>query len=163
MKSNRNMYLVVTLLMWIEMVNVHGQDTNGYEFKKWEIGLDLLTLINKNQLPAPSIFVRHSSNNNSALRLRFGGNLPINGQPAPIENIYFIRPGYERIQSFSKKASLHYGVDFFYEKYRTTLQIIDLSQIGSLRLTAFPSFRRNTGVGVFAGYRTLSQKVCLFI
>jgi hypothetical protein len=98
--------------------------------QNWEVGLDLLWLINKNQLPATSIFARHNfvtkTGKHRALRFRLGVNNSyydssgINGSLPTKSSIIalFARIGYEWQVPINKQFIFFYGADaniFFYQ------------------------------------------------
>ncbi len=94
------------------------RDTTG----QWEIGLDLLWLIDKNTLPPTSLFARYNfvkkNNKPAAWRLRFGVDIShydssqiSNAAPHDIKNtLVFIQPGYEW-QVIKKRYVFFYGLD----------------------------------------------------
>lgn len=91
---------------------------------QWEIGLDLLWLIDKNQVPSTSIFSRYNwvnkKGNGRAIRLRLG--FPSYSKDSTemfnpdwsidTKNIgIYVRPGFEWQKEIISKLSLFYGID----------------------------------------------------
>lgn len=110
-------FLRCVLVLIFPINLVHGQ-----ELPKWEVGADLLWLINKNTLPKYSVLAKRLISPKSAVRLRGG----INFTP-PMEDIvndydrkeYYLRGGYEKRKMLSgPKLSLIYGVDALYRYQR---------------------------------------------
>jgi hypothetical protein len=91
--------------------------------RQWEIGLDLLWLIDKNQVPSTSIFARYNftkdKSKKRALRFRLGVNTNlydstqiVNPQDNEIDIFApYIRPGFEWQQAINDKTSYFYGID----------------------------------------------------
>ena len=98
--------------------------------KQWEIGLDLLWLIDKNQIPATSIFARYNYLNKNgkynAWRLRVGidnnrydSSQVSNLEPREINTFsLLLRPGLEFQRNISKNARFYYGFDTHLYTYR---------------------------------------------
>ena len=136
--------------------------------RNWEVGLDLLWLINKNQLPATSIFARHNfvtkAGKHRALRFRLGVNnsyydsSQINGLFPNKSDIIapFARIGYEWQVPVNKQFILFYGVDaniFFYQnkfdriipatptsfQYRGTFTTWEVGAVGLLGFKYHPA------------------------
>jgi len=112
---------------------VHGQEKEKKikdSTRNWEVGLDLLWLIDKNQLPATSFFARHNfttkTGKQRALRFRLGVNnsyydsSQISGLLPEKSNIIapFVRIGYEWQVPVNNQFTFFYGADaniFFYQ------------------------------------------------
>lgn len=104
--------------------------TRGQENKKklkdstrhWEVGLDLLWLINKNQVPATSIFFRYNfqdkQQRHKAWRVRLGfdtnnlDSVQIAGKDIKIDKISpYLRSGFEWQKVISSHFGYFYGTD----------------------------------------------------
>jgi hypothetical protein len=110
------------------------------EKRRWEVGIDLLPLINKETLPAASVFGRYHfttpAGREMALRLRVGGstaledssNLPIvaNAKPDKFRNVnryqIQVRPGIQWRREVYARTYVHYGADVFILYARTDLE-----------------------------------------
>lgn len=117
--------IIVTVSVFTAKAQSSLPDTAYYSRQKWEIGTDLLWLINKNTIPASNIFIRrnvtYGENKLGAFRLRLGFNYnskdfaEVNtiGQEFPdytIDYTVYSRVGYER-QKPMGKFQLFYGAD----------------------------------------------------
>jgi hypothetical protein len=127
--------LIIILLptIAISQVKHSGKDT----LKSWEIGLDLLWLIDKNQLPSTTLFARYNFSNGKeekrAWRFRLGidnstyDSTQINDpRDNEIDIISpYVRVGYEWQKAISEKASYFYGVDVstLYSQYKSKIVI----------------------------------------
>jgi hypothetical protein len=119
--------LLITFLLALGW-QVQAQDTQMEEEpvdiprKTWDAGTDLLWLINKNTLPATSVFVRYNVSHKyslpGAIRLRVGIDLSLKDSitiyPPPKDNINhfapFVRLGYEW-QHRKGRYEFYYGAD----------------------------------------------------
>ena len=115
---------------------IHNKDT----INTWEIGTDLLWLIDKNQVPATSLFVRYNftnkKNKQMAWRLRLGVNTSRKdssqiADPQDNEKYIFapyLRSGIEWQNKTSAKSLVFYGVDaslsYSQEKIKTIVTTI---------------------------------------
>ena len=125
---------VLTLVFMVSfVVTSHGQKSEKKirdSTRHWEVGLDLLWLINKNQLPATSIFARQNfitkTGKHRALRFRLGLNnsyydsSQISGVLPNKSDIIapFARFGYEWQVPVNTQFTVFYGADanvFFYQ------------------------------------------------
>jgi len=139
-KTNITRPFLLLILLGLVICNVTAQKKKRNDtIKSWEVGSDLLWLIDKNQQPGQSIFVRTNfvteKNKLRAWRLRFGLNMSYRdstniGDPLDNElNDIFIlaRVGYEWQFKVEENALLYYGVDLgfsysrIYEKRILTL------------------------------------------
>lgn len=122
----RTNLIVILALFTLFSFSVYGQtkvvqnerDTS----RQWEIGLDMLWLIDKNSLPPTSLFARYNfikkNNKSAAWRLRVGVDVSHydssqirNLAPHDIKNtLIFIQPGYEW-QIIKKRYVFFYGLD----------------------------------------------------
>ena len=133
MSTKNSFKLILTLLAFLPLTT-NGQAKKEQIIKdttrNWEVGLDLLWLINKNQLPATSIFARHNfvtkAGKHRALRFRLGVNnsyydsSQINGLFPNKSDIIapFARIGYEWQVPVNSQFTFFYGADvniFFYQ------------------------------------------------
>jgi hypothetical protein len=135
----------ILLLTTLLASSVYSQETKDQSKKdttrNWEVGFDLLWLINKNQLPAKSLFARHNfvtkTGKYRALRFRLGVNnsyydsSQINGLLPNKSDIIapFARIGHEWQVPANKQFMFFYGADaniFFYQnkfdRILTTIQ-----------------------------------------
>jgi hypothetical protein len=88
---------------------------------KWEVGTDLLWLLNKNQVPAGSIFLRRhftaKSGRAKAFRLRAGLDAGLYSHSLQSQQSSdwvlapYVRPGLEWRQALRGKVSYFYGID----------------------------------------------------
>lgn len=108
----------------------------------WEIGLDLLWLINKNQLPATSIFGRYNFVNNNNQKRAWRFRLGINNKTYdsaqindPRNNEFktiapYVRVGYEWQKAINEKVTYFYGADLTTSySYKKTIQVLYPGQI----------------------------------
>ena len=133
MSTKNSFKLILTLLAFLSLT-ASGQAKKEQIIKdttrNWEVGLDVLWLINKNQLPATSIFARHNfvtkTGKHRALRFRLGvdnsyyDSSQISGLFPNESDIIapFARIGYEWQVPVNKQFIFFYGVDaniFFYQ------------------------------------------------
>lgn len=129
-----------------------AQDTTSIS-NKWEIGIDLMHFFSDKNSKIPSILLRHQINSYSALRIRSGFDFSLY-KPSENSNYHYsIRPGYERIKTFSSKSSLHYGFEIRYDKEKLRLFLIDSRNAFNVSIQEFPTFRRTLGAGTYIGYR----------
>ncbi len=111
----------------------HNKDT----ISTWEIGIDLLWLIDKNQVPATSIFGRYSynykSNKSNAIRFRLGLNnrpkydsIQID-EPRPSTRITgntYIQFGYEWQNQISSGTTVFWGADLYVNYLREEFETL---------------------------------------
>jgi len=120
--------------------------------KKWEIGMDLLLLIGKNNLPNYSILLRkhqlHSDGKTAAWRFRIGIDWASYSlfQPFLSKQILLSRIGYEWHKDLGQNVQLYYGIDFLHLYYEKQLLIIP----NKYNLSDVDSWEAGS-VGVFGG------------
>jgi hypothetical protein len=114
--------ILLGLLLAFSLVVTDGFAQNNSFESRWEVGLDLFSLIDKNEYPAYSIFMKRDINDTWAARARVGGQSNTyknksafpGGYPAPYDsqsaNI-FSSIGIER-SLLSERTDLYVGVDF---------------------------------------------------
>ncbi len=129
---------------------IHNKNT----INSWEIGTDLLWLIDKNQVPA-NLFVRsnfaNKKNKLRAWRLRLGLNMSYRdsidiGDPfaKELNNIsIFARAGYEWQHKVEEKVLLYYGVDvgFSYTRMYEKRALSPPHPPGSLYQETFTTYK----------------------
>jgi len=77
MKNPINILSVLTLGVWLMALGqIQAQETDPPKLSRWEVGVDLLTLIDKNNFPAYSLFGRYNltpdAQKSTYLRMRIG-------------------------------------------------------------------------------------------
>ncbi len=122
-------FFLWALLALAQCLPARGQDETPEpeEKRHWEVGIDLLPLINKETLPAASVFGRYHfttpAGREMALRLRVGGNssatdssgLLFDGKfNEQMSTIWFLRAGVEWRKSISKRFLVYIGGDLGY-------------------------------------------------
>jgi hypothetical protein len=97
---------------------LYGQDI---DFDRWEVGIDMLTLINQNTIP-PSVFVKRLQLKQRkketgyiwrGVRARVGASFSIPDKAHPYttnNHIFLVRPGYEWNRQI-KSVEVLYGID----------------------------------------------------
>lgn len=89
--------------------------------KRWEVGLDLLWLIDKNQAPALNLQVNKYVRQNLALRLRIGiqydqADSAQSTFPGPSNTnnsiAFFLRSGFEYHKMIANRLTFYNGIDF---------------------------------------------------
>ena len=120
--------------------------------KSWEVGVDLLWLIDKNQLPGNSIFLRTNfitgKGQLRAWRLRLGMELSYRDSTnigEPLDNKFnriFImtRMGYEWQYMVEEKALLYYGMDLGFSYTRIYEKRILYNPPGNLYQETFTTY-----------------------
>jgi hypothetical protein len=120
--------ILILALIWNGFTELFGQDTLKNNDKDttilhWEIGLDLLWLIGKHELPPTSLFVRYNfqdkKSNTKALRLRIGLQLQSYDSLNVIDSIPntadvfapYLRLGHEWQKKLNKNVSFFWGLD----------------------------------------------------
>lgn len=118
MISNLFIYIIFFLLTFIPFQSSFGQTNDST--KQWELGFDLLWLIDKQPLSFTTAFVRvNNPQKNKAWRLRFGGRLsyieaPTNSIPSDdrfTEIRSFVALGHEWQKEVAQDVSFYYGMD----------------------------------------------------
>lgn len=129
--KNTTKFILASLILL--SFTTYGQTKNKKQEKDttkyWEVGTDLLWLINKNQLPPINIQIKKHLKENSALRFRVGLKYNTNdssynslgwpGPPYESRNFTgFIRAGWETESKLKGKLSFYKGIDlgFWYER-----------------------------------------------
>ncbi len=137
MKRKNVTKLILTLLI-LSSFTTYGQAKKKNErdtTKQWEIGLDLLWLINKNQVPSTSLFTRYNfvnkENQKRAWRFRLGVDNSAYDSAQITETrdneidiiAPYIRMGYEWQKDVSERVSFFYGVDVsgLYSQYKAKI------------------------------------------
>jgi len=121
--NNPNKKPLFLILLLLSLLNFDlTAQVKDDTIKSWEVGADLLWLIDKNQVPT-SVFVRSNyvtkKNKLRAWRLRLGMDLSINDSSQitnPQDNerdlfTPFVRVGYEWQYKVADKATFFYGAD----------------------------------------------------
>jgi len=98
--------------------------------QRWEVGVDALSLINKNHYPAYSIFVaRKLGENGWAFRGRIGGNFNSRSNPYELlmhnlvrERDLFLLVGFQKSLVTNTKSDIYLGSDIAYMKSRITTE-----------------------------------------
>jgi hypothetical protein len=140
--------MLILALIFNGFSELHGQDTLANNDKDttmlhWEIGLDLLWLIDKHEIPPTSLFLRYNfydkKGNAKALRFRIGLHLQsydsINlGDARPsIANVThpYLRLGYEWQQKINNEFWFFYGFDLSAQYYHIkSKRLIYFTDIG---------------------------------
>ncbi len=139
MKKNTNK--IILALAILSTFTTYGQTKKKQNerdtTKQWEIGLDLLWLIDKNHVPPTTLFVRYNfvndKNEKRAWRFRLGVDYSTYDSaqlPNPRDNEIdivapYMRLGYEWQKEINQKSSYFFGVDFsaFYSQYKAKIVI----------------------------------------
>jgi hypothetical protein len=140
--------LALILLTFTTYGQTKNKKTERDTTKQWEIGLDLLWLIDKNQIPATNIQIKKYIKQNLTLRSRVGiqydqGDSTQSTFPGPPNTnnsvALFLRSGFEYQQMITDKITFYYGIDFgiWYENNttHTTLYIPDFLSYGRYEKT----------------------------
>jgi len=131
----------LAFLILLLTISTYGQTkkkkNEGDTTRQWEIGLDLLWLVNKNLVPSTSLFARYNFvnkyNQKRAWRFRLGVNnktydsAQINDPRNNEINIMapYVRLGYEWQKDINEKASYFYGTDIVsYYSHKKTIQVL---------------------------------------
>jgi hypothetical protein len=156
---------MLTLLILLPML-VTGQSVKKDNVKdtssQLELGVDLLWLINKNQIPAATVFGRfnyvRNQHSKRAWRFRLGVdnrtydsaqiNDPRNNEMDIIAP--YLRVGYEFQKDINKKASYFYGIDVsaFYSVYKAKMVIYPGPNLVQITDKTF-----ETGLMPFLGFK----------
>ena len=140
----KNYILCIILLVSVSSKSIgQTKDSNPNQYiltESWEIGTDLLWLINKNQLPPSNIFVRRNLETQKGTRhgwrLRVGADVSIRDSvnvTDPIDNelnetYLLLQIGHEWQYSVSEKALLYFGADLSFSfKRRLENKILGLA------------------------------------
>lgn len=102
---------------------------------KWEIGTDLLWLLDKNSLPKFSLFARRILSDKSALRLRFGADIktdPRNLGLGVEKASFLLKVGYEKRKKIAHNANIFWGFDAHFRKENIEAYLIQLPQVKPL-------------------------------
>ena len=135
-----SLVIALVLLSIIAFGQANEKKSQSDSTNQWEIGLDLLWLIDKNQVPAKSIFIRRNfvdaAGKHKAWRLRIGvdnsyyDSTQTDGiLPHDIDvNSILIRPGFEWQKKLSSKYTFFYGSDvhlfYWQEKFKKIYTIV---------------------------------------
>jgi len=124
----KTLFLCV-FLVFGQILYAQQDSTQSKAPPKWEIGVDLLSLIDKNSLPNFSILIRkhnfYANDKTTAWRFRIGIDW---AEHSPLSNFFsdmtiLTRLGYEWHKVLSKNTHLYYGTDFhFLHKKRIVSQ-----------------------------------------
>lgn len=120
---------------------------------KWEIGTDLLWLLDKNSLPKYSIFARRILSDKSALRLRFGADIktdPRNLGLGVEKASFLLRVGYEKRKKMARNANMFWGFDAHFRKENIEAYLIQLPQVKPLY---YPDYSWQLGGVAVLGFR----------
>ena len=107
------------LLTWLLVGSNLAAQTTDTDKPKWEVGTDLLWLINKNTLPDYTIFSRWHYKSNRAIRLRIGTDIrtdPLNQSRGVERANIMARLGHEWSKGIGIKTDLIWGVESNYQK-----------------------------------------------
>jgi hypothetical protein len=113
--------LALILLTFTTYGQKKNKKTERDTTKQWEIGLDLLWLIDKNQVPATNIQIKRSIKQNLTLRSRVGiqydqGDSTQSTFPGPPNTnnsvALFLRSGFEYQKMIANKLTFYNGIDF---------------------------------------------------
>ncbi|MCF6352652.1 MAG: hypothetical protein L3J06_06545 [Cyclobacteriaceae bacterium] len=144
MKSpNRKQTILMLILLNLLTCSLLAQDKKVEAMvSTWEIGTDLLWLIDKNQVPATSLFGRYNftnkKNKQMAWRLRLGINTSRKDSSqiaAPQDNekdIFapYVQLGFEWQRSFNTKYLVFFGTDINFQYYQNKFSEIIYFDIG---------------------------------
>jgi hypothetical protein len=133
-------------------LSLQAQDTTS-QAPRWDIGINMLPLINKQSTPDASILIRYKINPHTYIRTRLGAEFSLRERSIPVDDRFYIRPGLEFAKVLRLKSSIHYGIDVQYEREKMTLFIVNTQRIDNFRVEEFSSYRRTIGSGLFLGYR----------
>lgn len=133
MKNPINILSVLSLGVWLMAVGqIQAQETDPPKPSRWEVGVDLLTLIDKNNFPAYSMFGRYNLTPNAArstyLRMRIGFQYETFLDSAQLTHTAithynfshssyspFLMVGLQRDIKTLMNTSFYYGADLYYQ------------------------------------------------
>jgi hypothetical protein len=164
MKENKTRKIValLILLMTVGYGQVRKTEKEKDTTRQWELGLDLLWLIDKNQVPATSLFARYNFVNKKsqqrALRFRVGvDNITYDSAQIDVPmndkiDIFspYLRIGYEWQREINQKASYFFGVDLSgkYSQYKA-----NIVYYGPIRLLQETDKKWEFGIIPFIGFK----------
>lgn len=120
---------------------------------KWEIGTDLLWLLDKNSLPKYSIFARRTLSSNSALRFRMGADIKTDSRNIGLgieKASFLVRVGYEKQKKITRNGGIFWGLDAHFRKENIEGYLIQLPQVKPLY---YPDYSWQLGGVVILGFR----------
>jgi len=137
MLIEKSKLLLIFSLLWTFTASGQVKKTSSEKdtTKQWEIGTDLLWLIDKNQVPPTSLFVRYNfvniKNQKRAWRFRLGVDNSIYDSAQIVDTrdneidiiSPYVRVGYEWQREINKKVSYFYGFDasILYSQYKAKI------------------------------------------
>ncbi|QSE98252.1 hypothetical protein [Fulvivirga lutea] len=131
---------LILLLLILPTIAAHGQSEKNVadidSTKSWEVGTDLLWLIDKNTLPATSLFARYNylskKGSSKAIRLRIGiennmydSSQVLNSLPRTEDSFsLLLRPGLEFKRILSPQSIFFYGMDAHFLLYSQDFRFV---------------------------------------
>lgn len=162
---NSSWLIIVILSLFSYSATLAQQNpiTNLVDQPKWEIGTDLLWLIDKNTLPKYSLLVRRKIGQHGAIRLR-GGYTKKSVQPHfPNENednqYSLIRIGYEyqknlSLKNGSVKSLVYGGLDLFSRYQFDSFQLENtITNPGQVLVVRVNETTNDKGGAAFIGFK----------
>ncbi|RZS98337.1 hypothetical protein [Cecembia calidifontis] len=158
---------VLVVLPCFFILSVYGQQDS----KRWEVGIDALSLFSKNQLPSYSIFGRYQLNPNaekeSFIRARVGYQIQNFEKKTPDEFYTLVDDkaantlfslGYQKDFVSSAKHSMYYGGDLnFIRRIQTISAFYFSEETLMLYTTDRTNFSMNINVLMGFSYKPISQ------
>jgi len=120
---------------------------------KWEIGTDVLWLLDKNSLPKYSIFARRTLSKNSALRFRIGADIKTDPRNIGLgieKASFLLRIGYEKQKKIAKNSGVFWAIDAHFRKENIEGYLIQLPQVKPLY---YPDYSWQLGGVAVFGFR----------
>ncbi|WP_028663794.1 hypothetical protein [Runella zeae] len=146
----------LTIFIFLFTISLRAQESK--DSTKWEIGTDLLWLIDKNSLPKYSMFAKRTLKKNGALRLRVGTDIKTDPRNIGLgieKASYIIRIGYEKQKKLSDKASVFWGIDAHFRKENVEAYVIPLPQGKPFY---YPDYSWQLGGAAILGFRYFINK-----
>lgn len=120
---------------------------------KWEMGTDVLWLLDKNSLPKYSIFARRTLSKNSAVRFRMGADIktdPRNIGLGTEKASFLLRIGYEKQKKIARNSGVFWAIDAHFRKENIEGYLIQLPQVKPLY---YPDHSWQLGGVAILGFR----------
>jgi hypothetical protein len=174
MKKQTSLLSLLILGVWLMTTGQSlAQETESPKPSRWEVGVDLLTLIDKNNFPAYSLFGRYNlapdAQKSTYLRLRIGyqyetlidstvmARLDINRSV----HSPFLLAGIQRDLKTFNNSRFYLGADFYYQKSITKTEWGPDTEQGGMIQIGYENVRfKNVGSNILLG---MSHQINTFL
>lgn len=174
----KNKFIIagISLMFILLAVQSKAQEQETVPVPRWEVGVDFLSLVGKNQYPMFSVFgLKEVGERGWAFRGRIGGNFNLRSNPfqVPFTDFYLIHDvtreidlflllGFQKSLVRNTKSDMYFGSDIAYMKNKITTENVISGPDNDIYFDDLKTTTKRLSLAPFIGYsKTFGQKITL--